>query len=180
MTLADAAHVTVLLADYIAADTAGKLTAVGAGFSVSPLQPEGRTPPMHVAVLVDVNSEHLGQDFSLSMSLRDAEDGSPVLVDGPSGEPEAMQIAQVMRAQAPSVPGAHLPSTLPGRVQMVLGFPQGLPLAPGRTYRFAIEIDGHARPEWSASFHVPGPPPGPVFGGPVGPASIPSFPPPSL
>ena len=79
-------------------------------------------------------------------------------------------------AQAPSAPGMHLPSNLPGRVQIVLGFLQGLPLEAGRTYRFGVELDGRSRDEWSASFHVPGVPPGPVFGGPVGPTSIPNFP----
>jgi len=146
------------------------------GFSLSPIQPDGHTPPMHVAVLIDVPSTHLGQDFSMSLSLRDADSGGPVLVPGPSGEREPLQIAQVMRAQAPQVPGAHLPANLPGRVQIVLGFLQGLPLESGRTYRFAVELDGTTRPEWSASFHVPGTAPGPVFGGPVGPASIPNLP----
>jgi hypothetical protein len=172
----DDARVTVLLADYVAVDAAGKLTAVGAGFALSPLQQDGQTPPMHVAVLVDVPSSHLGQDFALSLSLRDADDDSPVMVPGPSGSPEPLQIAQVMRAQAPTAPGLHLPSDLPGRVQIVLGFVQGLPLEAGRTYRFAVELDGQSRDEWSASFHVPGLPPGPVFGGPVGPSSIPNFP----
>ena len=172
----DDALVTVLLADYVATDAAGKLTAVGAGFSLSPLQQDGHTPPLHVAVLVDVPSAHLGQDFALSLSLRDADSGDPVLVPGPSGSPEPLQIAQVMGAQAPSAPGMHLPSNLPGRVQIVLGFLQGLPLQAGRTYRFAVELDGSSRPEWSASFHVPDVPPGPVFGGPVGPSSIPNFP----
>jgi hypothetical protein len=171
----DDALVTVLLADYVAVDAAGKLTAVGAGFSLSPLQQDGHTPPMHVAVVVDVPSTHLGQDFSLSLSLRDADSGAPVLVPGPSGSPEPLQIGQVMRAQAPAAPGMHLPSTLPGRVQIVLGFLQGLPLEAGRTYRFAVELDGGSRPEWSASFHVPAAPPGPVFGGPISPTSIPGL-----
>src|SRR5207245_2549908 len=124
VTFADDARVTVLLADYISVDAAGKVTAVGAGFSITPLQPGGQTAPMHVAVMVDVPSSHVGQDFSLSLSLRDVDTGTPVLVPGPSGELEPLQIAQVMRAQAPTAPGMHLPSTLPGRVQVVLGFVQ--------------------------------------------------------
>jgi hypothetical protein len=172
----DDARVTVLLADYISVDAAGKLTAVGAAFLLTPLQQDGTTPPLHLAVLVDVPSSHLGQDFAMSLSLRDADSGEPVLVPGPSGAPEPLQIAQVMRAQAPTVPGLHLPTTLPGRVQMVLGFLQGLPLEAGRTYRFGVELDGHSRDEWSAVFHVPGSPPPPVFGGPLSPTSIPGMP----
>lgn len=175
MDLFDSARVTVLLADYVAVDAAGKLTAVGAAFSLIGLQPDGHTPPLHVAVLVDVPAELVGQDFSLGVSLRDEVTGQPVLVPGQSGSPEPLQVAQVMRAQPPAVPGMVVPAHVPGRVQVVLGFPQGLPLELGRSYRWAVEVDGRTRPEWSASFHVPAPAPGPVFGGPVGPTSLPSF-----
>jgi hypothetical protein len=172
--LLDSARVTVLLADYVAVDAAGKLTAVGAAFTLTGLQPDGHTPPMHVAVLVDVPGEHVGQDFSLGVSLRDDVTGRPVLVPGQDGE-EPLQVAQVMRAQAPAVPGMVIPASVPGRVQVVLGFPQGLPLTQGHSYRWSVELDGQTRPEWSALFHVPSPAPGPVFGGPLGPASIPNL-----
>jgi hypothetical protein len=180
VSLHDAARVTVLLADYVAVDASGKLTAVGAAFTIAPLQENGSTTPMHVAVLVDVPGDAAGQEFSLGMSLVDDESGQPVVVPGPSGQLEPLRIAQLMRAQTPTVPGMAVPARVPCRVQMVLGFPQGLPLDAGRTYRWAVEIDGSARPEWSTVFHVPAPAPGPVFGGPIGPAGIPSFPPPSL
>jgi hypothetical protein len=169
----DEARVTVLLADYIAADGSGKLTAVGAGFTLAGLQPDGTTAPMHVAVLVDVPASHVGQDFALGIGLVDEATGESVVVPGQDGRPEAMRVAQVVQAQAPSVPGMVVPAGAPGRVQLVLGFPQGLPLPSGRSYRWAVELDGRTRPEWSTSFHVPSPTPGPVFGGPTGPTSIP-------
>ena len=180
MSLHDDARVTVLLADYVTVDASGKLTAVGAAFTIAPLQENGSTTPMHVAVLVDVPGELAGHEFSLGMSLVDDDSGQPVVVPGPSGQLEPLRIAQLMRAQTPTVPGMAVPSSVPCRVQMVLGFPQGLPLEAGRTYRWAVELDGSPRPEWSTVFHVPAPAPGPVFGGPIGPAGIPSFPPPSL
>jgi hypothetical protein len=173
--LVDSARVIVLLADFIAVDSAGKLTAVGAAFSLTGLQPDGHTPPMHVACLVDVPGEHVGKDFSLGLSLRDDDSGQPVLVPGQSGELEPLQVAQVMRAQPPAVPGMAVPAHVPGRVQVVLGFPQGLPLQVGHTYRWSVEVDGRSKPEWSAVFHVPAPAPGPVFGGPLGPASLPNL-----
>lgn len=179
MALIDEAHVTVLIADYIAVDAAGKLTAVGAAFTLSGLQPDGHTPPQHVAVLVDVPGRLVGHDFAFGLSLRDADSGQAVLVHGPSGEPEPLQIAQVMRAQAVNAPGLQVPASLPGRVQVVLGFPAGLPLEVGHTYRWSVELDGTTRPEWSTVFHVPAPATGPVFGGPVGPTSIPNFPSPN-
>ncbi|HUR51587.1 MAG TPA: hypothetical protein VMZ11_05645 [Mycobacteriales bacterium] len=175
MPLLDSARVTVLLADYIAADAGGKLTAVGAAFTLTGLGPDGHTPPQHVAVVVDVPPQHLGQDFALGISLVEEGSDAPVLVPGGTGEPEALRVAQVVQAQAPSVPGMMVPSTVPGRVQLVLGFPQGLPLQAGSTYRWTVELDGQSRPEWTAWFHVPAAAPGPVFGGPAGPSSIPQF-----
>lgn len=173
MSLHDQARVTVLLADYVAVDSSGKLTAVGAAFTLTGLQPDGHTPPVHVAVLVDVPGSHVGHDFALGVSLVDDASGQPVLVPGPNGESEALRVAQVVQAQAPSIPGMVVPANVPGRVQLVLGFPQGLPLEIGHSYRWSVELDGQTRPEWSAWFHVPAQAPGPVFGGPVGPASIP-------
>ncbi|MDP9181293.1 MAG: hypothetical protein M3P04_00775 [Actinomycetota bacterium] len=175
MSLHDSARVTVLLADYIAVDAAGKLTAVGAAFTLSGLQPDGHTPPVHVAVLVDVPGDLVGQDFALGVGLVDDATGRAVLLPGADGGGEPLRVAQVVQAQTPSVPGMLVPSTAPGRVQLILGFPQGLPLEAGHSYRWAVELDGQTRPQWSAWFHVPSPAPGPVFGGPVGPTSIPNL-----
>ncbi len=176
MALLDDARVTLLLADYVAVDASGKLTAVGAAFTLTGLGPDGHTPPMHVAVLVDVPAHLVGQDFAMSVELRDDGSGAPVLVAGQDGEPEPLRVAQVMRAQPPAVPGLQVPASAPGRVQVVLGFPGGLPLEIGHSYRWSVELDGATRPEWSVVFHVPSPAPGPVFGGPSGPTSIPNFP----
>jgi hypothetical protein len=176
VALLDQARVTVLLADYITVDGNGKLTAVGAAFTLIGLQPDGHTPPMHVAVIVDVPGTLVGHDFAMSVSLRDDTAGTAVLVPGADGTPEPLQVAQVMRAQAPNVPGLQVPSSVPGRVQVVLGFPNGLPLQVGHSYRWSVELDGASKPEWSTTFHVPASAPGPVFGGPAGPTSIPNFP----
>jgi hypothetical protein len=173
VSLRDAARVTVLIADYVAVDAAGKLTTVGAGFTLSGVQPDGTTAPQHVAVLVDVPGPQVGEDFALGVALRDDESGEVVLMPRPDGQAQPLQVAQVVRAQPYSAPGLHVPSGVPGRVQLVLGFPTGLPLEAGRTYRWVVELDGATKPEWSAWFHVPGAAPGPVFGGPVSPTTIP-------
>jgi hypothetical protein len=180
VSLVESARVTVLVADYVSVDSAGKLTAVGAGFMLTALQPDGQSPPQHLAVLVEVPNAESGHDFALGVSLIDETTGQPVLVPGPSGEPEALRLAQVVQAQAPALQGMLVPSGVPGRVQLVLAFPQGLPLEVGHSYRWSVEVDGQTQPGWSAWFHVPSPAPGPVFGGPPGPATIPSIPPTNL
>ncbi len=176
MSVSESAHVVVLLADYINVDAAGKVNALGAGFLISPLQPSGLTAPQHLAVLVDVPSRHAGQEFALSVELRDDTLDTAVQVPGPTGKMEALRVQQLVRGDRPSIPGLYLPDTMPVRVQLTLGFVQGLPLAPGKFYSWRAEVDGQHRQAWRARFHVPGPPPPPVFGGVTGPADVPTIP----
>jgi hypothetical protein len=173
VALAQDAQVSVLLADYIGLDAAGKINALGAGFTVTGVA-NGLTPPQHVAALIDVPSSYAGQDFALSVQLRDETVGRLVQVPGQSGLLEALRMQQVARAERPNAgPGVHLPQTMFARVQVALAFPMGLPLVVGNYYAWQVEIDGQSQPHWQARFYVAGPPPGPVFGGPSGPASIP-------
>lgn len=160
----------MLLADYIGVDAAGKVNAIGAGFVITGLQPTGTTAPQHVAVLVDVPARYAGQEFPLSLELRDADLDTVVQLPGPAGQLDAMRIQQLVKGERPVVPGAYLPDDLPVRIQLTLGFTNGLPLTPGRKYVWRAEIAGQHRKDWSARFYVPGPPPPPVFGGPAGPA----------
>lgn len=175
------ARVVVLLADYVAVDSAGKLTAVGAGFTMIGLEPTGLTAPMHIAVMIDVPSKYDGQEFALSLQLHDdVNDGAVQVAGAASGLPEALRVQQVIAVTRPQANGAfYLPPSMFARVQISMGFPNGLPLAAGGFYSWRAEVDGQHHPSWGASFHVLGPPPPPVFGGPVGPASIPSVLPPT-
>ncbi len=176
MSISQDAHVHVLVADHIALDAVGKITALGAYFSLAGVDPgTGFSAPQHVIVVIDVPSRYIGQDFAVSMELFDVTDGNAFLVPGPEGgPPEAMRVQQVMRAAAPHSqnPNMYLPQDMPSRVQATLGFPAGLPLRAGHHYQWRVEIDGQHHKGWKASFYVPGPPPGPVFGGPIGPADV--------
>lgn len=175
------AHVSVFVGDYIAVDAGGKLNAIGLGFTAVGIQQTGLSSPMCVATIIDLPRKHAGSEFSLSIELRDTDADEAVKVPGPSGQLEALRVQQVARvdpAQSP-VPGVYLPPDMPSRVQAILAFAAGLPLRPGGNYAFRIEIEGSHRKHWIAPFHVLGPPPGPVFGGPVGPADIPTVNPPS-
>lgn len=171
------AHATVILADYISIDAAGKINALGAGFTVSGVQPTGLTPPQHAAAIIDVPAKYGGQECAVSLELRNETSGSAVQLPGPSGQPEALRVSQVVKAERANIPGVYLPESMFCRVQVVIGFPNGLPLAPGNLYAWRLAIDGQTRNGWHARFYVPGPPPPPVFGGPAGPADIPMPPP---
>lgn len=80
------------------------------------------------------------------------------------GQPGAIRVAQLAKIERPSLPGTYLPSDVPSRIQMIMNFPNGLPLQPGRMYKWQLEIDSDSRPEWEASFFIIGPPPAPVMG----------------
>lgn len=175
MPLSDDARVTIILADYLGIDAGGKLNALGAGFSLTGLQPNGMTAPQHIGVLVDLPARYAGQDCTVSVELRDVALASAVKLPGPSGESEAMRLQQIMKVDPMQLPGVYLPSDLPTRLQMVVAFQNGLPLALGRSYQWRVEIDGRHRKGWVTQFHVVGPPPGPVYGGPSEPADIPDL-----
>jgi len=166
MTLWAESHATVLLADHIAIDTVGKINALGLGFAISGIVGTGMTGPMHVAVMIDVPGKYAGEQCALSLELRN-DLNQVVQLTGPSGQPEALRIQQLTRIERPSVPSHYLPPDMFCRVQMAVAFANGLPLEPGHTYTWKVQIDGNHRKDWVANFHVPGPPPPPVFGGPA-------------
>jgi len=176
----DDASVTVFVADHIAIDAAQKITALGAGFLLTGLDPQtGLSAPQHVAVLIDVPAKYVGQQFALSLELRDETVGQLVQVPmPPTGQLDALRVQQIVPVNPPQVVGAVLPDGTPIRSQVMLGFPTGLPLIASHRYVWRVEIDGQHCPGWKAVFSVLGPPPGPVFGGLAGPAAIPSIAPP--
>lgn len=177
MGIFDDASVTVFVADHIAIDAAQKITALGAGFLITGLDPQTRlTAPQHVAVLVDVPAKYVGQQFALSLELRDETIGRLVQVPTlPTGQLDALRVQQIVPVSPPQVGAASLPEGTPMRSQVMLGFPTGVPLVAGHRYAWQVDIDGQHRPGWKAVFSVLGAPPGPIFGGPAGPAAIPNI-----
>lgn len=178
MALEDDALVAVLVADYIGIDAGNKLNAVGVGFTLHGIEATGLSSPFSVAVLVDIPPKYNGHEFSVSLELHDDILGQVVQLTGPSGQLEAMRVQQVGKVEPHSAPpGVWLPQGMFGRVQLNLAFANGLPLKPGTLYSWRAELNGQKRKGWRAQFGIPGPPPPPVFGGPVGPTDIPDIPP---
>jgi hypothetical protein len=167
MSLADDVLVSIVLGDYIAIDAGGKLNILGGGFNLTAVQATGTTAPMFVAVMMDVPSRHLGHEFAMLLELRDTDSDTVVTIPGPLGNPEALRIQQLVKADRPNIPGVYLPESITGRAQALVGFATGIPLSPGHTYAWRVDVDGQHLPAWTAKFHVLGPPPAPVFGGPV-------------
>jgi hypothetical protein len=169
MSLYSDAVAVVLVADHVSVDPSGRIHALGLAFNIVSLGPASLTPPCTVLAVVDVPRRHVGVQAALGLELRDDTLGQVVALPGPSGSGEALRVQQLVTFNPPNVAGAYLTPDLPCRAQMVLAFQNGLPLTPGHTYTWRLEVDGQARPDWRASFHVVGPAPSPVFGGPTGP-----------
>lgn len=166
---------SVILADYIGLDAAGKVNALGQGFTVTGVTPTGATPPMYVAALIDMPSASAGDQVALTLELRDESTDTLVTMPDEVGSANAVRIQQLVPVQRTQIPGVHLPNDLPCRVQTVLAFPMGLPLTPGHRFAWKLEVDGTRLKGWSAHFYVVAPPPGPVIGGPAGPSTIPNI-----
>ena len=171
-SILDDALVCVVVADHITVEQTNKIYALGLGVNYFGLGPNGVTPPLSVAALIELPAMHAGTQFSVSLELRDETAGHVVSVlMPPSGRKEALRVQQVMSADPPAIPNLTLPHESPSRAQMVLGFANGLQLTAGHFYRWRFELDGQHRKGWSASFGVVGLTPNmPVFGGPTAPA----------
>ncbi len=164
--LRDAARVAVVLADYAAVDAINKVNILGAGWTVAGQDlATGATPPQTLVVLIDVPPEFYGTDFTVSLQLLN-QTGEVVQLPGPVGVPQALRVAQIVRAEEPLfAPGANIPrGVIWPHSQLIFNLQNGLPLPPNQLYTWTVEIDGEHHDAWSASFYVPGPPPGPVVG----------------
>ena len=162
--LGDTASVLVMVCDYASQDTS-KLNIIGGGFQFAGFTEEGLTAPQTVVVVIDADPRHYNDEFAFELVLENRT-GDVVELPGPAGAPQAMRVAQVLRAEEPRPQrGVHVPrGLLPGRRQVVANFPAGLPLRPGELYSWRVRIDGDSKPDWVARFYVPGPPPAPVLG----------------
>lgn len=164
--LRDTARVAVVLADYAATDAINKVNILGAGWAVAGRDlASGAVPPQTLVVFIDVPPPFYGQDFTVSLQLMD-QAGQVVQLPGPVGEPQALRVAQIVRAEEPVTPaGSNIPKgVLWSHSQIIFSLPNGLPLPPNQLYTWTIEIDGEHRDVWAVSFYVPGPPPPPVIG----------------
>jgi hypothetical protein len=157
--IADAATAFLLLGDHAAVDAAGKVNFLGAGWTITQIVQTGLTAPHSVLVMIDVPSKFYGDSVPVSLSLLD-DTRQPV---EPPGNPP-IRMAQLAKIERPQMQGVALPQDLPARIQILMGFPMGLPLERGRKYTWQLEIDSTTKPDWETWFYVVGPPPQPVIG----------------
>lgn len=157
MSVGEEARACLILADFANADAAQKLNLLGGGWQVTGLMPSGMTGPQALVAMIEVPPKFAGTEFPISLTLLD-ESGSTVKVPTPTGGQEALRVAQIAKAEVPNVPGVLLHGKVWSRVQVILNFPNGLPVQSAQAYTWSLEIDGHHNPQWRANFYVAAPP----------------------
>ena len=174
MSLWERARVIVIVGDYIAADGTGKLGGLGVAFTSTPIIQTGNTAPMTVAAIIDLPSSAVGQTVDVSFELYDLVANRTAQVPSADGQLGALRVQSPMQfAAIPPLPGYRVPDDMFTRGQMVIGFPTGVPLTPGRAYEWRVQINGERRVGWAAQFLVAELAPPLVWGGPAGASDIP-------
>lgn len=153
---------TIAIADFVNVDASGKANLIGAGVSLIGLDPQqGASTPFGLYVRL-VSPVPIRDRPAVEIVLVDAS-GQPVVVPGPTGEPQAMRFSQLVDFPAPAVPGVSIPAgAVPSASQFAINFASGLPLEPGRSYTWRVQIDRDVIA--SESFYVPHAATRPIFG----------------
>jgi hypothetical protein len=159
------AAVQVLVADYAAVDSAGKINIIGGGLnSIGYVPNMGQTAPFAVVVRISVPPKHYNAECSVEILLEDSA-GNAVQLPGPTGEAQVVRVGQAVRFEEPILPGISVPRhVLRSRQQWVLAFNTGLPLTLGQRYVWRVKIDTETREDWTEEVFVPGQAAGPIFG----------------
>lgn len=152
---------TILLADYVNSDAAGKLNIIGGGIRFIGVDPDTQaTGPFGLLVLL--NSPLSGDSPAVEILLTTAT-GQVLSLPGLDGKNQPLRISQNVDFAEPAVPGMAIPKgTVPSTVQIAINFANGLPLKAGYSYQFRVQIDHDTVATYS--FFTPRPPQGAVIG----------------
>ncbi|RNL66222.1 hypothetical protein EFK50_00940 [Nocardioides marmoriginsengisoli] len=167
MSIFTDSRAVIFIADYASDEGNGKVGALGIGFRVVGMNPNGLSAPQTVVVMIDVPAKHIGQQFPISLELRRSDNDQIVKMIGPTGQQDSLRVQQMVSASPNGLTGVYLPPDFGGRVQVVMQFPNGIQLEPGVTYHWKLEIEGQHNKQWVSEFHMAGPPPQPIIGGPA-------------
>jgi hypothetical protein len=158
----ESAHVRIFLADYAVADAGGKVTMVGGGISIAGFNPaSGTTAPFTVIAAVSFDPKFIGDSPAIELSL-ETDQGQLV---GLPGQTVPLRVGTSDKLNQPELPGAYVPNdAVRPKAQIIMQFQNGLPLAPGNTYRWRVKVDHETRPEWTEVLYIPMASAGPVIG----------------
>lgn len=134
----------VLLADFAQSDGAGKIGALGLGWTTT-VTP---TPPQAVIVLLRVGWTETNRPHELELSLLTEDGKHAVMAPGPLGE-VPLQVQATVEVGRP----VGIPEGSDVDHNFAINLPPGLPLQPGR-HEWRLTIDGKHDEAWTAPFFV--------------------------
>lgn len=160
----EAARLTIIVADFINTDTAGKINILGGGVALIGFDPlQGITNRFAVYAHADFPASVLPADVSVELALMIGEE-VVVTAGGPIG-PQAIRVAQTPTVDRANLPiPVHLRDHVGGSTNVILDFGNGLPLQPNTNYEFRFQIDGDADNELRYPLSIVGPPASAVVG----------------
>jgi hypothetical protein len=152
-----------MLADYAVADPqGGKTTMVGAGITVASINPDvGMTAAFAVFASASFDPKFIGSKPTIELSLETA-DGQLISLPG---QPGPLRFTASERLNPTRLPGADVPNeAVRPKMQILIQFQNGLPLAPGQKYIWRMRVDGESRDEWTETLYIPIPTAAPRIG----------------
>lgn len=161
------ASLSLVMADYAAADQLGKLHVVGGGLQVvNRDHAKGTTAAFALVVSLTFPPELFQEQYAFEVVLEETS-GAPVeLGTTPAGSAaNVMRFGQTLTVEEPNLGRSGVPRrALPARANVVLYFNTGLPIPAGRVLVWRVKLDGESRDSWTLPFFVPSPATGPVLG----------------
>lgn len=140
----------LMLADSAQTDPAGKVHALGLGFSVVTTP----APPIALVAVIDIPWDQTNTKHGLVIELLDADGQVVSFESGPMGNPlPAVHVEAEIEAGRP----AGLAAGTPIRQSFAIQIGPGMPLAPGQKYEFHMSINGEHLDSWLATFSVVSP-----------------------
>jgi hypothetical protein len=164
--IAQAATVSILVADFASNDAIGKGNIVGAGVAGLGFDPQqGLTSRFTLWISVHIPTSLCPAEFPLETALVDV-NGQLVNLPGPFGsDGQPLRVAQLLQAEKPNMTfNAAQRDHLGSRMVVAIDFGSGLPLAPGGLYTWRIRLDGDDTRTWEYPIAVAGPPTAPIIG----------------
>lgn len=151
--------VTVLLADVGTNDPLGKLNLLGVGWNQTQVQPNGLTPDMALAVIIEVPWDQANREIHVLAELIN-EDGQPVELPVSPDKQEPLRIEH----RPVATPPVGAPNGSPAQLGILVNLHGGLPLQPGAWYAWRVSVNGEQGDDWQAKFFVRRQASAPTFG----------------
>jgi len=160
----EAAQLTLLMADFVNVDAAGKVNVVGGGINILGVQPSPQVPLMShgffVFGRVEIPTRLCPVEAVVELALLDAA-GEVVT---PQGADRALRIAQVTTFSRAMIGNEIGPPELRTSHQTIVGFGDGLPASLGSPLQWSLRVDGDDANATQLQFVILTPPHNPVIG----------------